>query len=165
VIDVGAAKEGRMLLVTKIKDGTVIDHIPAGRALTVLRILGIRGDEGLRVAVVMNVESTRMGRKDIVKLENFYPRFEDITKIALIAPTATVNRVKDYAVVEKRPVEVPPVIEGLLTCPNPTCITRRPSEPVKSRFIVVSRSPLRLRCYYCGSEIDETTVLKELASV
>ncbi|MGC9210057.1 MAG: aspartate carbamoyltransferase regulatory subunit [Acidilobus sp.] len=161
----GASKEGKTLLVTKIRDGTVIDHIPAGLALTVLKILGIRGNEGFRVAIVMNVDSTRMGKKDIVKLEGFYPRYEDITKIALVAPTATVNTVRDYEVVEKKQVEIPPVVEGILTCPNPTCITRKPSEPVRSKFIVVSRSPLRLRCYYCGAELDRDSVVSQLSTV
>ncbi len=160
----GAVKEGRTLLVTKIKDGTVIDHIPAGLALTVLRILGIRGDEGYRVAIVMNVESTRMGRKDIVKLENFYPKYEDITKIALAAPTATVNTIKDYEVVDKRKVSIPDVIEGILTCPNPTCITRKPMEPVRSKFRVASKSPLRLRCVYCGAELDRDAIIRQLTS-
>ncbi len=160
----GTSKEGRTLLVTKIRDGTVIDHIPAGLALTVLKILGIRGDEGFRIAVVMNVDSTRMGRKDIVKLEDFYPKYEDITKIALVAPTATVNTVKEYQVVNKRQVEIPDVIEGLLTCPNPTCITRKPMEPVRAKFRVVSRSPLRLRCVYCGAELDRDAVIRQLVS-
>lgn len=156
-------KGEKTLLVTKIRNGTVIDHIPAGKALDVLRILGIRGSEGFRVAVVMNAESTRMGKKDIVKLEDYYPNFEEVTKIALIAPSATINTIKDYAVVEKRRVEVPGVVEGLLRCPNPTCISRKQGEPVKSRFVVVSRSPLRLRCYYCGTELDESGVLSELS--
>lgn len=160
----GAVKEGRTLLVTKIKDGTVIDHIPAGLALTVLRILGIKGDEGFRVAIVMNVDSTRMGRKDIVKLEGFYPKYEDITKIALVAPTATVNTIRDYEVVDKRSVSIPDVIEGILTCPNPTCITRKPMEPVRSKFKVVSRSPLRLRCVYCGAELDRDSIIRQLTS-
>ncbi|MGC9072002.1 MAG: aspartate carbamoyltransferase regulatory subunit [Acidilobus sp.] len=161
----GATEEGKTLLVTKIRDGTVIDHIPAGLALTVLRMLGIRGDEGFRVAIVMNVDSTRMGKKDIVKLEGFYPRYEDITKIALVAPSATVNTIREYVVVEKRHVEIPPVIEGVLTCSNPTCITRKPAEPVRSKFILVSRSPLRLRCYYCGAELDRDAIVRQLSAV
>ncbi len=154
--------KGEKLLVSKIRDGTVIDHIPAGKALLVLRILNIRGSEGFRVAIVMNADSTRMGRKDIVKLENFYPKFDDITKIALVAPTATINTIRDYEVVQKGQVEVPKLIEGILRCPNPTCISRKSGEPVTSKFILVSRQPLRLRCYYCGSELTEDDVSKQL---
>ena len=157
-----ASKQGKTLLVTKIKDGTVIDHIPAGRALQVLRILGISGAEGFRIAIVMNADSTRMGKKDIIKLENFYPKLEDLMKISLIAPTATINTIRDYEVVSKKQVEVPKVVEGILRCPNPTCISRKPGEPVVSRFLLVSSSPLRLRCYYCGTEIGEDEVLSQL---
>ncbi|MFP3172564.1 MAG: aspartate carbamoyltransferase regulatory subunit [Acidilobus sp.] len=158
----GTGGEGRKLLVSKIRDGTVIDHIPAGRALVVLRILGVTGSEGFRVAVVMNVDSARMKVKDIVKLEGYYPRMEDIMKVSLVAPEATVNTVRDYNVVEKRRVEVPKVIEGVLRCPNPTCISRKSGEPVVSRFEVISSSPLRLRCYYCGTELGEREVISQL---
>ena len=150
------------LLVRKIREGTVIDHIPAGRALAVLKILGISGEEGLRVAVVMNVESRKLGRKDIVKIENRHLRPEEVNKIALIAPSATINIVKDYEVVEKKRVELPSLIENILRCPNPTCITRKPREPVKPRFRVLSRSPLRLQCVYCGTMLTEKEIVEQL---
>ncbi|NOZ89239.1 MAG: aspartate carbamoyltransferase regulatory subunit [Crenarchaeota archaeon] len=155
---------GRQLLVERIRDGTVIDHIPAGRALIVLRILGITGREGLRVAVVMNVESRKLGRKDIVKIENRHLSPEEVNKIALVAPTATINIVRGYEVVEKRKVELPETLENVLRCTNPTCITRKPREPVKPRFRLVSRRPVRLQCIYCGSIIDERDVLEQLVS-
>ena len=150
------------LLVRKIRDGTVIDHIPAGRALAVLKILGITGREGLRVAVVMNVESRRLGRKDIVKIENRHLRPEEVNKIALIAPTATINIVKGYEVVEKKQVELPDVIEDILKCPNPTCITRKHREPIRPRFRVLSRRPLRLQCIYCGTILSEEEIVEQL---
>lgn len=157
----GKGREG-VLLVSKIREGTVIDHIPAGRALVVLKILGVTGNEGFRVAVVMNVDSVRMKKKDIVKLEGYYPRMEDLMKVSLVAPDATINIIKDYSVVEKRKVEIPKVIEGVLRCPNPTCISRKPGEPISSRFLLVSESPLRLKCYYCGTEIGESDVIEQL---
>jgi len=150
------------LLVRRIREGTVIDHIPAGRALAVLRILGITGREGLRVAVVMNVESRRLGRKDIVKVEGRHLSSEEVNRIALIAPSATINIVKDYRVIEKKRVELPEFIEGIITCANPTCITRKPREPLKPRFKLLSRRPLRLQCIYCGTIIDEEDVLEQL---
>ena len=99
------------LLVRKIREGTVIDHIPAGRALAVLRILGITGREGLRVAVVMNVESRKLGRKDIVKVEGRLLKPHEVDVVALIAPTATINIIRDYKVIEKRKVRLPRLIE------------------------------------------------------
>ncbi|MEM0303526.1 MAG: aspartate carbamoyltransferase regulatory subunit, partial [Saccharolobus sp.] len=79
------------LIVSKIKDGTVIDHIPAGRALSVLKILGIKGDEGYRIALVMNVESKKIGKKDIVKIEGREIDDKEAELISLIAPSATIN--------------------------------------------------------------------------
>jgi len=150
------------LLVRRIREGTVIDHIPAGRALAVLRILGITGREGLRVAVVMNVESRRLGRKDIVKVEGRHLSSEEVNRIALIAPSATINIVKDYRVIEKKRVKLPSVIEGIIACTNPTCITRKPGEPLRPRFKIVAERPLQLQCTYCSTIIDEKDVLEQL---
>jgi aspartate carbamoyltransferase regulatory subunit len=152
---------GSELIVRKIREGTVIDHIPAGRALTVLKILGLTGREGLRIALVMNVESRKLGRKDIVKVEGLSLTPEVTDRIALIAPTATINIVKDYKVVEKRKVKVPDVVVNLLQCPNPTCITRKKGEPIQTRFRKISDNPLILRCVYCGSTLTENDIVKQ----
>ncbi|ABM79984.1 aspartate carbamoyltransferase regulatory subunit [Hyperthermus butylicus] len=156
-------ESGSGLLVRRIREGTVIDHIPAGRALTVLKILGITGREGARIAVVMNVESRKLGRKDIVKIEGRHLSPEEVDKIALVAPRATINIIHDYRVVAKRRVTVPDIVEGILMCPNPSCITRVGREPVKPRFRVVSRQPLVLQCVYCGTLVSEEDVAEQLA--
>jgi aspartate carbamoyltransferase regulatory subunit len=153
------------LLVRKIREGTVIDHIPAGRALDVLKLLGLTGKEGYTIAIVMNVPSKKLRRKDIVKVEGRFLSPEEVDEIALIAPTATINIVKDYAVTLKRRVEVPPRIEGFLRCPNPSCITNSPREPLRPRFEVISKVPLRLRCSYCGDELSEEEVVRQLVGV
>ncbi len=150
------------MLVRRIRDGTVIDHIPAGRALTVLRILGITGSEGYKLAIVMNVESKKLGKKDIVKIEGLYLDKEQLDKIALIAPTATVNIVKDYRVVEKMKVRLPEDLSNILSCANPTCITRQPREPIKPRFKLVSRRPVLYQCVYCGTLIEEDDIVRQL---
>ncbi len=152
------------LTVSKIRCGTVIDHIPAGRALKVLRVLGIRGVEGFRTAVLMNVESRKLGKKDIVKIEGKMLKPEEVSVIALIAPTATINIIKDFKVVEKRRVEVPNVVVGLLKCPNPTCITNKEREPVVTRFRLVSREPLVLQCEYCGTMLGERDIVEMLGN-
>ncbi len=151
------------LLVSKIREGTVIDHIPAGRALQVLRILGITGREGNRIAIVMNVDSRKLGRKDIVKVEGRFLSPIEYSKIALAAPTATVNIIRDYRVAEKHRVEPPEEVEGLLKCVNPTCISRKPGEPVVSRFRRIPAKRLRYQCVYCGSILDEEDILAQLA--
>jgi len=157
---VGVAKE---LIVSKIKDGTVIDHIPAGKAFEVLRVLGIKGSEGLRIAIVINADSTRFGRKDIVKIEGRFLSKEETAIIALIAPTATINIIRNYEVVEKRKVSPPKIISGLIKCPNATCITRH--EGILTTFELLS-GELRAKCIYCGMEIpyDEfiDIILKQL---
>ncbi len=154
--------EKASLTVSKIRDGTVIDHIPAGKALAVLRILSITGKEGLRTAVLMNVESRKLGRKDIIKIENRELSSKEVNAIALVAPTATINIIRNYVVHKKLRVEVPDDIVGILKCPNPTCITNKPREHVVSRFKVASRSPLVLQCVYCGTIIREDEVEKLL---
>ncbi|MCD6348342.1 MAG: aspartate carbamoyltransferase regulatory subunit [Candidatus Korarchaeota archaeon] len=150
------------LVVRRISDGTVIDHIPAGRALKVLRILGITGDEGLMVSLVMNVYSKKLGKKDIVKVEGRELSKEEVDKIALVAPTATINIVRDYEVVDKRRVELPDKIEGIVKCVNPKCITNAPREAVKPAFTVISRKPLKLVCEYCGEYLTEEEVIAQL---
>lgn len=149
------------LIVSKIRNGTVIDHIPAGRALAVLRILGIKGSEGYRVALVMNVESKKIGRKDIVKIEDRVIDDKEASLITLIAPSATINIIRDYVVTEKRHLEVPKQIRGLIKCPNPQCITNNDVE-AESRFTTISIKPLKLKCEYCEIYITEDDVIRQI---
>ncbi|MGC8542475.1 MAG: aspartate carbamoyltransferase regulatory subunit [Vulcanisaeta sp.] len=150
------------LIISKIRDGVVIDHIPAGRALVVLRLLGISGREGFRVALVMNVESRKLGTKDIVKIEGRELTKDELNLVALVAPTATVNIIRDYDVISKFKVVVPEVIEGLIKCKNPRCITNQQREPIRSRFRVVSRDPLKMVCEYCGTIHELNDIEKSL---
>jgi len=144
------------LRVSKIRSGTVIDHVRGGQALNVLAILGIDGSEGEEVSVGMNVPSDRLARKDIVKVEGRELSQDEVDVLSLIAPDATINIVRDYEVVEKSRVERPEVVEGVLSCPNPGCITTG-DEPVDSRFEVLEDG---VRCSYCG-----TIVREEIASL
>uniref|UniRef100_A0A7J2TA00 Aspartate carbamoyltransferase regulatory chain n=1 Tax=Ignisphaera aggregans TaxID=334771 RepID=A0A7J2TA00_9CREN len=152
--------EESTLVVSKIRDGTVIDHIPAGKALDIINVLGIAGKEGLRIAILMNVESKKLGKKDIIKVEGRRLSPEDVSAIALIAPTATINIIEDFAVVEKYKVAVPNVVIDVLACPNPTCISNKKGEVLKTRFRLVSREPLKLQCEYCGTIILGDEVVK-----
>jgi len=149
------------LLVRKIENGTVIDHIPAGNALNVLKILGIKGSEGLRIAIVMNVESKKLGRKDIVKIENRELHPEEVNMIALIAPTATINIIRSYSVVKKVKVKLPETIENIVKCSNPNCITNQTREYAKPKFKVVSKKPLILQCVYCERFTFKEDIIKQ----
>ncbi|HEC76429.1 MAG TPA: aspartate carbamoyltransferase regulatory subunit [Thermoplasmatales archaeon] len=142
------------LKVQPIKDGTVIDHIAPGNALKVLKILGITETQPDSViSIAINVTGKR-GKKDIVKIENRELDTKEVDKIALIAPNATINIIRNTEVVEKRRVEVPDEIVGIVKCANPNCISNM-KEPVESKFIVKSKNPLRIKCYYCEREPDD----------
>lgn len=135
----------RVLIVGRIREGTVIDHITAGEALNVLKILGITGTTTESLSIATNVSSRQVGKKDIVKVEGRELLTEEVDRIALIAPRATINIIRDYEVVEKKGVEIPRVLEGVIQCPNPGCISNT-SEPIRSRFEVGERG---LHCLYC----------------
>ncbi len=140
------------LRVSKIEDGTVIDHIAAGQALNVLAILGIDGTSGEGVSVGMNVPSNRLGRKDIVKVEGRELSQNEVDVLSLIAPAATINIVRDFDVVEKHRVSRPETVVGILSCPNANCISTA-NEPVESRFDVLDDG---VRCAYCDTIIRES---------
>ena len=137
------------LRVAKIRNGTVIDHIPAGRALQVLKILGIKGTEGHIVTILMNVPSKRLGKKDLVKIEDIAVRADQAQLIALIAPDASLNIVSNYEVKEKHRPTPPDVVEGLVRCPNMMCISNKRDEPIVPKLSVESKDPVGLRCVYC----------------
>jgi aspartate carbamoyltransferase regulatory subunit len=139
------------LRVSKIRNGTVIDHATGGQALNVLAILGIDGASGESVSIGMNVPSDRLGKKDIVKVEDRELSQSEVDVLSLIAPEATINIVRDYEVVDKLRVERPDVVTGVLSCPNRNCITQA-NEPVASKFDVVDDG---VRCTYCSEIIRE----------
>lgn len=149
----------RKLKVTAIKDGTVIDHITAGKAFEVARILGLE-DFSAVVSLAMNVSSGKSERKDIIKIENRELSKEEVDRISLVAPNATVNIIKGFEVTEKERVEIPDEIIGILTCPNKNCITK--SESVTTKFLRESLDPLRIRCYYCERVLTEEDIKRGL---
>jgi len=142
------------LKVKPIKNGTVIDHIAGGQALNVLKILGIGANTDLSLSMLMNVDSKKLGKKDIVKVEDRELREGEVNKIALIAPGATINIVRDYEVVDKYEVDLPDLIVGVIRCQNPSCISNT-KEPIKSRVLVKGKNPVVLRCVYCEQPITE----------
>jgi len=150
----------KTLRVSKIKEGTVIDHITSGHALDVIKILGITGRSEGAVTVAMNVPSKRLGMKDMVKVEGRELNSKEVDKIALLAPHATINIIRDYKVAEKERVKLPKVIRGIVKCANPACISNS-KEPVQPTFYVEKGDPLRLRCHYCGYIMEKQDVLKQ----
>ena len=139
------------LRISKIEDGTVIDHVTGGQALNVLAILGIDGTSGERLSIGMNVPSERLRRKDVVKVEDRELSQAEVDVLSLIAPDATINIVRDYDVVEKSRVDRPNEVAGVLACPNPECITNA-NEPVETRFQVLDNG---VRCEYCDTIVRD----------
>jgi len=139
------------LLISPIQNGTVIDHIRAGEALTVLRILGITGSTDESLSIATNVKSNVTLRpKDIVKISDRELSKEEVNRIALISPNATINIIRNYRVVEKIGVEIPDILIGVIVCPNTGCITNS-DEPIDTKFEVIEGT---LHCLYCDNIIS-----------
>ncbi len=149
------------LRVSKIKDGTVIDHISGGYALDVVKILGITGREKRVMTIAINVPSKRFRVKDILKIEGRALSAGEVNRIALVAPHASINIIRDYEVVEKLEVKLPHVIEGVVKCVNPGCISNS-NEPAVAKFYVECEEPLLLKCHYCGYIMEKSDVLQQL---
>ncbi|MBR1837933.1 MAG: aspartate carbamoyltransferase regulatory subunit [Bacteroidaceae bacterium] len=141
------------LLVAAIKDGTVIDHIPSSRIFEVVGLLGLQG-LGSAVVVGCNLESGQMGKKSIIKVADKFFSPEEVDRLSVVAPGATLSIIRDYNVVEKHQVKLPAVLRGIVRCDNPVCVTN--NEPMPSRFHVVS--PSKVRCHYCEHEQELSKV-------
>jgi aspartate carbamoyltransferase regulatory subunit len=134
------------LKVSAIENGTVIDHIPSSTVFQVISILGLSSIDN-QVLFGTNLESRKMGTKGIIKVKNMFFAASEINKIALVAPTATLIVIKNFAVVEKKPVFVPDTVEKIVKCFNPNCITNH--EAIPTQFQVIDKKELKLRCHYC----------------
>ena len=141
------------LTVRRIREGTVIDHIDAGRGLRVASALGIDGSNGDTVTVALNVPSAKHGKKDIIKVEGVLLKDDDTSKLAVIAPRATVNIVRSYRLVEKRRASLPDAIGRIFMCTNPDCVTNS-GEPIESVMDVIDRDGRVLKCRYCDRILD-----------
>jgi aspartate carbamoyltransferase regulatory subunit len=136
----------KRLEVRAIENGTVIDHIPADSLFKIIGILGLER-ETHRITFGMNLESGRMGKKAIIKINDRYCVSEEMNRIALVAPMAKVNIIKNFEVVEKHEVKVPGRIGGFVKCVNPKCVTN--NESMTTDFDVIEGERIALRCRYC----------------
>ena len=141
------------LIVRRIKDGTVIDHINEGKGLNVLEALEIDGSHGNVITIALNMPSGKLKKKDMIKVEGRFLEDDDTNKLAVIAPSSTVNIIKDYKLVEKRRVSLPNQIEQIFRCSNPDCITNS-QEHIESTMEVMDKDNLVLKCRYCGRILD-----------
>ena len=141
------------LIVRRIREGTVIDHIDEGQGLQVLNALGINGADGSVITIALNVPSGKFKKKDIIKVENKFLKEDDTNKLGVIAPSATVNIIKNFKLVEKRRVSLPNEIDRIFRCSNPECITNSP-ESIESVMDVMDKEGRVLKCRYCGRILD-----------
>jgi len=140
----------KYMKVQRIEHGTVIDHIRPGAAFDVLSVLGLSNDRGM--SILINTQSKKGGKKDILKIEDVELSGEEANRVALVSPQATINIIVNGEVVRKFKAEAPKVVRGILTCSNPNCISNQ-KEPVTSEFRLGEEEPHRYVCVYCERDI------------
>jgi len=141
------------LMVRRIKEGTVIDHIDEGKGIQVLDALRIDGKDGSLITIALNVPSGKSKKKDIIKVENKFLKDDDTNKIAVISPQATINIIKNYKLIEKRRVALPNEIDRIFRCSNPDCITNS-TEHMESIMDLIDKEGMILKCRYCARILD-----------
>jgi aspartate carbamoyltransferase regulatory subunit len=143
-------------IISAIEEGTVIDHIPSRVTFKIMKILDPQEYENT-ITIGLNLESGKLGKKGVIKISSRFLTAEEFDKIAILAPEATVNIIKDYEVKKKIKVTLPQKIEGIMKCANPNCITN--NEEVRTKFAVVNESPLKIMCVYCERIISREDII------
>lgn len=144
-------EEKKILEVAAIEDGTVLDHLPSEKVIKLVEILALEKEN--RVTLGMNLESKKMGRKGIIKIEGRDLTEEEMNKIAILAPEVTVNSIKSYAVIKKKKVMLQEIEPDTLRCNNPNCITN--AEAIATKFHILEKKHLKVRCYFCERSIEK----------
>ncbi|MCX6308070.1 MAG: aspartate carbamoyltransferase regulatory subunit [Bacteroidia bacterium] len=144
------------LQVKALENGTVIDHIPSDKLFKVVSLLKMDGLKN-QITIGNNLSSKQMGTKGIIKVADRYYAEEEVNRIALIAPMAKINIIKNFEVIDKKILTLPDNFTGLVKCPNPKCITN--NEPMRTRFETVSKVPVVLKCLYCEREVQEESIV------
>ena len=147
-----AIKE-KKLLITPIKNGTSLDHLRPGTALKILGVLGHFG----KASIAINVESKKLGLKDLLFIEGKTLSNQELDKIALIAEGGTLNLINDSIVVKKEKIQYPEFVSGIMKCLNPNCITNK--ELLETKFYITSKKPLKAKCFYCEARTEEKQII------
>ena len=138
-------------LVAAIENGTVIDHIPSEKTYEVASVLGLQNLDTV-VTIGYNYLSKKIGRKGIIKIENKFFSDEEISRLSVVAPNVVLNIIRNFEVVEKKKVETPDELRGIVKCNNPKCVTN--NEPMATMFTVIDKNAGIIRCHYCDKEQD-----------
>ena len=136
------------MIIGQIKDGIVLDHITAGKAMDIYNVLKL-GNLDCTVAMIKNADSPKLGKKDIIKISTLLDLDLDI--LGYLDPGITVNVIRDSVVAERRKVALPERVVGVIKCKNPRCITSVEQEIVHE-FKLADRSKKIYRCIYCEHE-------------
>ena len=144
------------LKVSAIENGTVIDHIPSASLFHVIKILNLDTTSNM-VLFGTNLESKKYGTKGIIKVSNKFFKPQEVNKISLVAPNATLIEIKKFKVVSKKVVQVPDEIVKIVKCFNPNCVTNH--EDVPTRFTMLSKEDVRLKCHYCEKITDKKNMV------
>ena len=138
-------------LVAAIENGTVIDHIPSNKTYQVANLLGLQNLDTI-VTIGYNYPSKKLNKKGIIKIENKFFTDEEISRLSVVAPNVVLSIIRDYEVIEKKRVETPDVLKGIVRCNNPKCITN--NEPMQTVFHTINKDKGVIRCQYCDKRQD-----------
>tara|TARA_Y100000768_G_C23958657_1_gene674120 strand:- start:531 stop:1004 length:474 start_codon:yes stop_codon:yes gene_type:complete len=155
-------KDAEMRRVTAICNGTVIDHIPGGKSLQVLRMLKLDSGRSNPISLVMNVPSDKLGRKDVLKIEDRELVQEELDRLAIIASEASIAIIRNYSVAEKRKIILSDELVNIIKCSFSNCITQNEREPLPNKMVVVDKNPVEIRCFYCGKIQDVTEITEHI---
>lgn len=143
--------KNKEMQVAAIENGTVIDHIPAEKTYQVAQLLNLK-EMSTPVTIGYNLPSKKIGKKGIIKVADKFFTDEEINRLSVVAPKIVLSVIRDYEVVEKKTVETPDELRGIVKCNNPKCITN--NEPMVTVFNVVDKEKGTLKCHYCDKEQD-----------
>ncbi len=144
------------LQVAALKNGTVIDHIPSDKLFTVVSLLNLQNSD-LNITIGNNLPSKLLGKKGIIKVADRFFTDEEINQLSVVASNIRLNIINDYEVVEKKEVQLPDELKGIVKCNNPKCVTN--NEPVKTYFHVVDKEKGILKCHYCEKEQNKDSII------
>lgn len=143
------------LQVAAIENGTVIDHIPSENLFKVVSLLGLEKMSN-NITIGFNLDSSKLGKKGIIKIADKFFEEEEINRISLVAPNAHINTIRNYEIVEKKTISIPEKLVGIVRCNNPKCITN--NEPMTTIFTLTDSEKGILKCHYCEKEQNKNNV-------
>lgn len=137
-----------------VKDGVLIENIPSGKSVELLRILSLPKDTKVQITINSNEEL-----KDVIVIEDNRIKERDINLVLLISPNISIHFIEEYKVIDEFSVSLPKVIENMLRCSNPNCISHPSKELRASKFNLLNESPLTLECNYCESRMGREKLI------